>query len=239
MKTSVSLIVGILSSRILAASPAPTAPFFPNCKEKPCYAEIEGFAGNATEFTGFCKDSVAVGQSQAGKYGVSQNQTSCGDVGQIDTIRQLCDCIANETPTIPEGSSASQNDDAADAPEEAPEQLELDPAMDRAVFKFPDCATNTCYTFLDARAETAAKLKSFCEKSAGQTAALEELMGTDEGDLVSGCALTPKEMLGGYNAAMIKPSCDCVATAQPSSQDQQPQQGQQPPPQAQEPTPVE
>ncbi|PHH62991.1 hypothetical protein CDD81_6416 [Ophiocordyceps australis] len=218
MKTSLSIALGILSSGVLGASPAPTAPFFPNCKDKPCYAEIEGFAGNATEFTGFCKDSVAVGQSQAGKYGVSQNQTNCGDVGQIDTIRQLCDCIANETPTMPEGSSANQPD-APDADEAAPEQLELDPAMDRAVFKFPDCATNSCYTFLDARAETAAKLKSFCEKSGGEKPALEELVATDEDDLVSGCALTPKDGLGGYNPGMIKPSCDCVATAKPSSEE--------------------
>ncbi|PHH91775.1 hypothetical protein CDD83_10343 [Cordyceps sp. RAO-2017] len=213
MKSLIAL--GTLVPAVIGDWPGLSRPFFPNCKEKTCYADIEGASGNRTRLEAFCRDSMALEKPQTGKFGFASNKTACGDLGRLDTIRATCDCIVNDSPILPEGTMAGKQDGADkknDAPPPKVPGPEWDPALNVSNYFYPDCVKKPCYSFLDLSSRSAEKLRSFCEKSRGPSPATDELRRVDEQALIEHCAEGP-DMPTTWNPKYLKPACDCVLGA--------------------------
>ncbi|KJZ75334.1 hypothetical protein HIM_05260 [Hirsutella minnesotensis 3608] len=218
-------ILGLLAHSFYSVAAESQPARFSTCVDKPCYQQLEQIASNSTQLESFCRDTIAMKKAQAGKYAFSRTETDCGNIGQFETVREVCDCIAT-TPAKPEGSLA--HDDAmTDAmmgttPEvahEAPEPPNTHSGIDRDQFLFPDCFNKGCYNALDIGAneelavEEAENLKGFCENFLGPKS---------KSNLDNAPGLTKKELLryctsmGASDPDQLKPACECIVSAKPS-----------------------
>ncbi|RCI15944.1 hypothetical protein L249_1959 [Ophiocordyceps polyrhachis-furcata BCC 54312] len=181
-----------------AAAQQPTS--FTTCSDKACYKELSKASGNnPTSLASFCSDSYVTDSSHAERYNLTVDFApgpDCNDIKLMDTIRPLCDCVANEVNATWNGQEAVKEKEEDD---EAPE---LDPNLNMADFLFEDCRKFPCYSYLDIIFDTPGELKSYCRDPSSSQAP-----GLDQNSLEE------------HQCRDLKPACDCIgkASASPSA----------------------
>lgn len=195
------LVVGLLAPFAVGGPWAQNEPLFPECVERPCYAQLERTFGRRNWLRDFCHDFLTVAPVDLDR----GEAADCHDLSSLANVLPACACITGQEQKPLDGSKEGM-DESFDKCQDADGHMDGgEDTADDPDWCMTACAGLPCYRFLDVSAHSAEELEAFCEEPLRGSAALRRRLG--ETSLREHCMRDPTQE---FDVDVLGPACACV-----------------------------